>query len=193
MTSLTHPENWVNEYGDALYSFALIRVRNPAVAEDLVQETFLAALKARETFAGQSSEKTWLTGILKHKIVDHLRRAHRHVQTEDIEKSADLNAEPFDESGHWNVGIDRWKDPSASLQQEEFWSALSLCISALPEHLADLFTLREIEEMDTEEVCETLGISTPNNMWVMLSRTRMKLRECMDKYWFNGLRAGGRS
>ncbi|MBI1195812.1 MAG: sigma-70 family RNA polymerase sigma factor [Gammaproteobacteria bacterium] len=170
-----------------------MRVRNPALAEDLVQETFLAALKARKTFEGQSSERTWLTGILKHKIIDHLRRAHRNVQTDDIEKSADMNAEPFDDRGHWNVSIDNWKDPSASLQQEEFWTALSRCISALPEHLADLFTLREIEEMDSDEVCETLGISTRNNMWVMLSRTRMKLRDCMDKHWFNGLREGGQS
>jgi len=170
-----------------------MRIRNPSVAEDLVQETFLAALKARENFAGQSSEKTWLIGILKHKLIDHLRRAHRHIQTDDIEKSADLNAERFDDRGHWSINIDTWDDPSASLQQEEFWAALSHCISGLPDHLADLFTLREIDEVDSEEVCEILGISTRNNMWVMLSRTRVRLRDCMDKHWFNGLRKGGQS
>ncbi len=188
MTTSTNPETWINDYGDALYSYALMRIRNPSIAEDLVQETFLAALKARENFAGQSSEKTWLIGILKHKLIDHLRRAHRDTQVEDIEKQADLNAEHFDDRDHWSVSIDTWKDPGASLQQEEFWNALSHCMSGLPEHLAHLFTLREIEDMDTEEVCRTLGISTRNNMWVMLSRTRMKLRDCMDKHWFSGLR-----
>ncbi len=194
--SVTHkidPTNWVNDYGDALFSYALLRIRNPAIAEDLVQDTFLAALKAKENFAGQSSVKTWLTGILKHKLIDHMRRAHRNVQTEDIEKSADLHAEHFDDRDHWSVSIDAWKDPGASLQQEEFWRALNHCIDGLPAHLADLFALRELEEMDSDEVCETLGISTRNNMWVMLSRTRMKLRDCMSRHWFNDRHRGQQS
>ncbi|NIR14014.1 MAG: hypothetical protein GWN86_08695, partial [Desulfobacterales bacterium] len=68
------PEAWVDQYGDYLYRYAISRIHEPAVAEDLVQETLLAALQGKEGFKGRSSEKTWLTGILKYKIVDYIRK-----------------------------------------------------------------------------------------------------------------------
>ncbi len=182
------PEQWLAAYGDALYSYALVRVRNPALAEDLVQETLLAALKARDRFAGQSSEKTWLIGILKHKLIDHLRRAHRQHQVEDIEGEADRHAmdqAAFDEQGNWKLPPGEWSRPDEALEQKEFWQAFQECLEGLPKHLADLFTLREIQGIESEEVRKTLEISTTNNMWVMLSRTRRRLRECLENHWFH--------
>lgn len=184
----TDPEQWLKLYGDALYSYALMRIRNPAIAEDLVQETFLAALKAHQRFAGKSSEKTWLIGILKHKLIDHLRKSGRQQQVEDIESEADRQAlgdSEFDDHGHWKTPPSDWPNPDKALEQEEFWKIFSHCITALPDHLADLFILRELQGIESEEVRRTLAISTTNNMWVMLSRTRQRLRRCLEKHWFS--------
>ncbi len=184
----TDPEQWLDLYGDALYSYALMRIRNPAIAEDLVQETFLAGLRAHERFAGKSSEKTWLIGILKHKLIDHLRKAGRQQQVEDIEGEADrhaLGGSEFDEQGRWKTPPADWPHPERALEQDEFWQTFSDCLAALPDHLADLFILREIQGIDSEDVRRTLEISTTNNMWVMLSRTRQRLRRCLEKHWFH--------
>lgn len=186
-TAVSEPRTWVEQYGDALYRYALLRLQDPALAEDLVQETFLAALKARERFAGRSSEKTWLIGILKHKMADHLRRQRRTRETGDIEAESDrLQAELFDRKGHWAIAPGAWDNPDGSLESARFWEAFRACISALPSHLADLFILREINELPGDEICKVLEISTTNNMWVMLSRTRMRLRQCLEERWFSG-------
>ncbi len=181
------PEQWLASHGDALYSYALVRVRDSALAEDLVQETLLAALKARERFAGRSSERTWLIGILKHKLIDHLRRSQRQHPVEDIEDEADrrnLDQAVFDERGHWKIPPGEWPHPEAALERTEFWQAFQDCLEALPGRLADLFVLREIQGVDSEEVRKALEISTTNNMWVMLSRTRRRLRQCLERHWF---------
>jgi len=185
VNTLTDPETWVSQHGDAMYRYALMRLKNPTVAEDLVQETFLAALKARHNFAGKSSEKTWLIGILKHKIIDHFRKSKREVLVEDINTEADHQDEFFDENGHWNTRIGVWNRPNEALEQKEFWEIFSSCISDLPEHLADLYILREINGMQSDEVCKVLNISTTNNMWVMMSRARMRIRRCLEARWFN--------
>ncbi len=185
VNTLTDPETWVSQHGDAMYRYALMRLKNPTVAEDLVQETFLAALKARHNFAGKSSEKTWLIGILKHKIIDHFRKSKREVLVEDINAEADHQDEFFDENGHWNTRFGVWNRPNEALEQKEFWEIFSSCISDLPEHLADLYILREINGMQSDEVCKVLNISTTNNMWVMMSRARMRIRRCLEARWFN--------
>ncbi len=100
LASIDNPESWVDSYGDFLYRFALSRVKDPAVAEDLVQETFLAALRARENFKGQSAGRTWLVAILKHKIVDHIRKKIREPSTDKIETLMDTSDPDFDERGH---------------------------------------------------------------------------------------------
>jgi len=182
---LSDPETWVSQHGDAMYRYALMRLNNPAVAEDLVQETFLAALKARDNFAGKSSEKTWLIGILKHKIIDYFRKNSREQPVEDINTEADRQDEFFDEEGHWNTTFGVWNRPNEALEQKEFWQIFSSCISDLPAHLADLYILREINGMQTDEVCKVLNISTTNNLWVMLSRARMRIRRCLEAHWFN--------
>ena len=178
------PSTWVDRYGDALYRYALLRVREPTIAEDLVQETFLAALTARQRFAGDSSEKTWLTGILKHKIIDYFRKNKHEQSNDDIDALARQQDACFDERGHWLTTIDSWDDPEQSLQQQAFHRILSECVAMMPAKLADLFILHEFRDMDNDSLCKALDISSTNNMWVMMSRARMRLRDCLDKNWF---------
>ncbi len=182
---ISDPNSWVAQHGNALYRYALLKMRDQSQAEDMVQEAFLAALKARDRFSGQSSEKTWLIGILKHKIIDHFRKHKREQPSDDIEALAEQLDQQFDHTGHWNLSLTRWQNPDQAHENSEFWKVFAACIAHLPDHLADLFILREIKGLTTDEICKLLEISTTNNMWVMLSRARMRLRNCLDSRWFN--------
>jgi len=185
MSAVSDPSTWVAQHGDALFRYALMKMRDESQAEDMVQETFLAALKARENFSGNSSEKTWLIGILKHKIIDHFRKHKREQSSDDIESLTEQLDQQFDRTGHWSIPMRTWQEPEQAHEDKEFWKVFSACIAHLPEHLADLFILREIKGLSSEDVCKLLDISTTNNMWVMLSRARMRLRGCLDARWFN--------
>ncbi|MCB1749303.1 MAG: sigma-70 family RNA polymerase sigma factor [Gammaproteobacteria bacterium] len=186
MAATADPEAWLDSHGDALYAFAMMRVRNAAVAEDLVQETLLAALGALAGFDGRSSERTWLIGILKHKLIDHLRRAGRE-QTADTtsDDEAVWNAR-FDHTGHWAEPPRDWGDPARIAENDGLRQALAGCIARLPERQRLLFVLREVDGLDTDELLDTLGISSANNLWVMLSRARAALRECIERTWGGG-------
>lgn len=185
MHELSDPDTWLDQYGNTLYRHALLRLNNSTLAEELVQETLLAALQARSGFAGKSSEKTWLVGILKHKIIDHLRRAARE-QTVDCNSELEaLLSESFDEHGRWKIDVSAWSDPDKALESEQLRKVLEKCLSGLPERLSHLFILREIDGLNSSEICKVLNISTTNNLWVMLSRMRMQLRQCLDTHWFN--------
>lgn len=180
----TDPATWVDEHGDYLYRFALSRLRHRDVAEDLVQETFLAALRARERFAGASTERTWLAGILKRKIVDHLRRKGREQPASDLAAGAPGTEGLFDERGNWSKQPGRWPgDPSAVFERQEFWAVFGACLRKLPERLANAFALREIEGLDSQQVCQALDTSA-NNLWVMLHRARLGLWRCLESNWF---------
>lgn len=182
---MTEPENWVDNYGDALFAFALSRVRDRALAEELVQETFLAALGARKSFKGQSTERTWLTGILKHKIVDHFREVGREEPLSDIDGVTEAVDAFFDERGRWKVGPSKWNfNPVKILEQKEFWKVFQKCLDQLSHGLARVFTLREINGLTTEEVCKVLGISSTNK-WVRMHRARMLIRRCLEVGWFD--------
>ncbi|MCP5524994.1 MAG: sigma-70 family RNA polymerase sigma factor [Verrucomicrobiales bacterium] len=181
---------WVEEHGDILFRHALARVRNAAQAEDLVQETFLAALKARDRFAGRSSERTWLVGILKHKLIDHLRKSARETSFTDLECLAETEASSFMQEGlsrgKWQAETqpqDWHADPSASLDREAFWLVFRECLGGLPARVADAFLLREMDGLETGDICTSLGIS-PGNFWVMLHRARLALRRCLEINWF---------
>lgn len=175
---------WLERHGDVLYRFALARIRDERQAEDLVQETLLAALQARARYAGGASEQTWLIGILKHKLADFFRRSSRESAEEFDEDTALLNMEgAFDARGHWQIEVSHWAEPESSLEQSQFWEALAACVERLPPRLALLFTLREVDGVETGELCETMQI-TQNNLWVMLSRMRLQLRNCLDVSWF---------
>jgi RNA polymerase sigma-70 factor (ECF subfamily) len=182
---LLDPEEWVDQYGDYLYRYALSRVRDPANAEDLVQETFVAALHTRQTFQGRSSEKTWLTAILKHKIMDHFRKQSREQPSDDIETLAESVDEVFDEKGNWKIKPTEWAaDPVKLYEQKEFWGVFYRCLSELSRRLATAFTLREMDGLSTEEICKTLNVSA-TNVWVMLYRARMYIRRCLEINWFD--------
>ncbi|TVR52152.1 MAG: sigma-70 family RNA polymerase sigma factor [Puniceicoccaceae bacterium] len=182
------PDRWVDCYGDYLYQYALARVRERAVAEDLVQDTFLAALKSRDRFRGQSSERTWLVGILRHKLFDYLRRKAREVLQEmDLhqdEGSRRMHSSGFSK-GCWikeEVPND-WVSPADSLCEKEFWMVLDECCSKMPRAFARVFLLREMDGMESRDICETLKISQ-SNLWVMLHRARLALQRCLQSNWF---------
>ncbi|MDD5033734.1 MAG: sigma-70 family RNA polymerase sigma factor [Methylococcaceae bacterium] len=181
------PDQWIDEDGDYLLRFTLIRVQNESADENLVQETLLAALSALHRRSGQSSERTWLTGILKHKIVDHFRRSWRERPLED-DPPTDWPDEPgmdefFAPDGHWELKPAGWGNPFRSLEQSQFFDVLQNCMQRLSPKLAQLFVLKEIHEMSNEEICKELGVSS-TNVWVMLYRARMGLRQCLESRWF---------
>jgi RNA polymerase sigma-70 factor (ECF subfamily) len=187
---LSDPERWVTEHGDYLFRYALGRLRDPAKAEDAVQETFLAALKGGKSFAGKSAEKSWLIGILKNKIFDHYRKAARETSFTDLDFYADEESDRFVADGvgqgGWihELGPLEWSaDPGASLDHELFWKTFHDCSSKLPKNVATVFTLREVDGVDSKKICATLNISE-SNLWVMLHRARMALRRCLETNWF---------
>lgn len=184
---MNNTNNWLNEHGDYLYRFALARLRNPHQAEDAVQETMLAAIK-NHSFEGESSARTWLTGILKHKIIDLQRKQIREQPLSDI---VDLDASDtsmddfFDHTGHWVDKPQMWGIPDNTLEQKQFFNMLSGCLDKLPAKLAAIFMMRDVNELENENICKELDIST-TNAWVMLYRARMGLRKCLEMHWVTG-------
>ena len=184
------PERWVEEHGDYLFKFALVRLRDATKAEDMVQETFLAALKGCDKFAGRSAEKSWLVGILKHKILDHYRKAGRETAFTDLDFYSDEESDRFLQDGMlkggWihELGPMEWSpDPGASLDSEAFWQTFHHCSDKLPKNISTVFTMREVDGLESKEICRLLNISE-NNLWVMLHRARMALRRCLETHWF---------
>jgi len=185
----SHPECWVDDYGDYLFKYALSRLRDPVRAEDAVQETFLAALKGGKNFQGRSAEKSWLVGILKNKIFDYYRKAGRETAFTDLEFYQDEESDRFVADGmmkdSWihDSGPQEWNSPGASLDSEVFWQTYRDCATKLPKNIATAFTLREVDGVESKEICALLNISE-NNLWVMLHRARMALRRCLETNWF---------
>ena len=178
---------WVDEHGDCLYRYALARVRKPEVAEDLVQETFLAAVRGYDKFGGRSSVRSWLCGILKHKIIDHYRKAARETSFTDMEFLVDEYSGKFVEVGFWQheAGPREWQPDAAEVMERgEFWETMQSCLSKLPQRIANVFSMREMEGVPSKEICALLSISE-SNLWVMLHRARMALRECLETNWFS--------
>ncbi len=187
------PENWIKDYGDYLYNYAFVRLNDKDAAIDLVQDTFVAALKAMGAFEGRSSEKTWLFSILKRKIIDHYRKAGRNKELKLVDKnfSNSENSDlPFygDENvmqGSWKA--DRvpqdWKmSPDSAVENEELSEILKQCISSLPEKWESVFTLKLIDELSTDQICKEMDI-TSSNLWVILHRAKLQLRECVSTKW----------
>jgi len=186
---LSDPERWVEEHGDYLFKYALSRLRDPAKAEDMIQETFLAALKGAKDFQGRSSEKSWLVGILKNKICDTYRKASRETSFTDLEFSSDEEGDRFISDGPFRdgwiheVGPQEWSNPGASLDNEAFWQTYRDCSKKLPKNVSTVFNLRELDGVESKAICAMLNI-TENNLWVMLHRARMALRRCLELNWF---------
>ena len=173
--------------------FARMHLRDSGAAEDMVQEALMAAMTSAKSFAGRSAFKTWMFAILRNKIVDHIRASAREIPATSLvgERELDAGLEEFDvlfdRRGLWNPE-DRpatWSDPEASFEQDAFWTVFDLCMNKLPEHIARVYTMRELLELDTAEICAELGI-TSNNCFVILHRARLGLRECLENRWFQG-------
>ena len=186
------PARWPDDHGDVLYRFALLRVKDPSVAEDLVQETFLAALKGIDSFRGGSSLRTWLVGILKHKIIDHFRRNRPEILAGDLATMDNETEEERLERGAIRDAAAAWKvSPEALVHDREFWDVFARCLEGLPEAHRRAFTLREIDGVKGEEICKILDI-TSTNLWVILHRARNRLRKCLDRNWFRDRPQTGR-
>ena len=180
MSSTTDPATWVDAYGDRLYRYALSRVRDAVSAEDLLQDTFLAAFKSRDRFKAESSELTWMTGILRNKIFELYRRQAKEVPLLPSDEDSDPELEFFN-GRHWSAPPRDWGgEPARSAESAEFSAALSSCLDALSRNAARAFILREMEGVEPRAAAEALGIA-PNHLAVLLYRARMRLRRCLER------------
>lgn len=178
----TLSSDWVETHADYLFNFAVGQVRDTNVAEDLVQETFLAAVKSQNNFSGKSSERTWLVGILRHKIYDHLRKTCRERAVRVDPMPAD-NEQSWEESLFWLHEVAaECQLPSRRMELDEFRESLETALGKLPTRIAQVFQLYAVEERSNREVCEQLNISE-SNLWVMLHRGRNQLREHLSEWW----------
>ena len=186
-SSRSSPEHSeIEQYRSYLLRYASLQLRDAGAAEDAVQNTLVAALEGLGRFSGKSSVKTWLTGILKHKIIDHMRRQAREQPL--ISGDADSNeAEAADalflDNGHWRQPPSNWGDPDKALENKAFMAVFEQCAKNMPVKTARAFMMREVMELSTEDICKELEVST-TNCWVILHRARLSLRECLEVKWF---------
>lgn len=194
--ALSDSQALVEKHGDFLYRFALMRVRNPDAAEDLVQETFLAALQGTYRDTGETAERRWMIGIMKHKIVDYYRRTAREAIQPHEPAAGHAADEGFLADGHWKAdpaALQAWPErPDGLIERRQFWDALAGCMERLPPKAAQVFTLRELDELDTEKICELLRL-TPTNFSVILHRARRQLRDCLSIRFFGQQQEGMKS
>ena len=166
-----------------LMRYARSQLRNDAWAEDAVSETLLVALEKHATFRGQSQLKTWVIGILKHKLIDELRHHSREIASSPAEGDDGLDDSIFAPDGHFREVPPDWGNPEAAFSEREFFRVLDACTERLPNQLGRVFLMREWLDLETTEICKQLSI-TPTNLWVMLHRARLRLRECLQINWF---------
>ncbi len=187
--TILKPEHWLNNYGDYLYGYAKLRVRNRDLAEDLVQDCLLSALKALNTFKGEASEKTWLTAILKNKIIDHYRKTSGQVADESYLQQTDAE---FSEGLYQSNGSSQgWMKPEAYikdwgqlpdelLENVELQQSLQKCLQKLPGKLAPVFFSKYLEDKNSDEICVAYKL-TNANYWVIIHRAKILLRTCLEK------------
>lgn len=181
---LLNPDRWINDYADALYSYTLPRVNDAALAEDLVQETFLSAWKARDSFKGEASEKSWLFTICKNKIIDHYRKKARDI-TQAMPESTGTDG-LFDEAEHWTHESQPgyWDMQQQPTDSKEFYAVLEKCRKKLQEMQQAVFSMKYLEDLDAAEICKVLNISA-SNYWVLIHRAKLQLRGCLEKNWIH--------
>jgi RNA polymerase sigma-70 factor, ECF subfamily len=171
-----------------LYRYALLQLGECHLADDAVQETLLIALQSLDRFQAKSALRTWLIGILKNKIADHWRRRQTEILTAEISQNPEDDNQTeqdfFMADGHWSSKPQTWSDPEAALKQQEFWVVYEACQNNLPATMANVFMLRELVGLETDEVCRETGISEAN-YWVTMHRARLRLRACLELRWFN--------
>ncbi len=185
-TEKANPSDWVTSYSDILYSYTVVRVGEREVAKDLVQETFLSALERLDTFRGESTEKTWLFSILKNKIIDHYRKksAERTVPSASVVGLGDEDPY-FEENGRWRpeeLPTDWGVGHLDQLRSKEFSSVLQQCFTRLTTQCRAVFMMKYLDELEFEEICKALMIST-SNYWVIIHRAKLQLRDCLERKW----------
>ncbi|WP_340074326.1 sigma-70 family RNA polymerase sigma factor [Leptobacterium sp. I13] len=181
--STLNPNQWIDKYADYLYNYTIARVSNNEIAQDIVQDTFLAALKASKNYKGDASERTWLISILKRKIIDHYRKINSKKGKAEV--LIDYNSDP-DSEGNWfeeQVADSFEMNAEDTIQNEELRLAIENCLGKLPEKQARVFKMKTIEGIDTEDICNEIGI-TPSNLWVIIHRARTSLVSCLEQNWF---------
>ncbi|MDG2128681.1 MAG: sigma-70 family RNA polymerase sigma factor [Fuerstiella sp.] len=180
---LANPERWVNEYGDYLYRYAWSRLRDENAADEVVQETFLAGIRFQDRFKGEGVERAWLLGILKRKLIDHIRMRNRYDRDGSYADTNDPSVQLFDQKGNWRAESFAAGTPDGQLESKEIWDVVRNCLQHIPKGQADVFLLSVMEEMDSDQICRELDIS-PSNLWVRLHRARLALAKCVGARWF---------
>lgn len=175
------PENWIGLYADQLLSYAVVRVPERDAAKDLVQDTFFTALRSKDNFRGEISEKNWLYLILRSRILDYYKK-RKEVLESDL--AADDDDDTFDDNGHWMDSRlpQEWSTDSI-VQNKEFMHVFLQCKSGLKVLQAQVFSMKYIDGEETETICKELGI-TSSNYWVLIHRAKLQLRNCIEKNWF---------
>lgn len=178
-----HPETWVDQYADYLFNYAVVRVSDPEIAKDLVQETFFAGLSSAKNYKGDATERTWLIAILKRKVIDHYRKINSKKGKAEVRINYSAGNDP---EGDWleeQVADPFGTNGENAIENEELGLAIQECISKLPQKQALVFTMKTIQGMSTEDICNELGIN-PSNLWVMVHRARTALMGCLNQNWF---------
>lgn len=178
-----NPKNWVDLHSDYLFNYTFKRIDNYDIARDIVQETFLAALKAMKNFRGQANERTWLTSILKRKIIDYYRKINSKKGKAEVKFNF---YEDGDNKGNWieeRVPQTWSNEAEQNIENEELKGVLNDCVENLPEKYRTVFLLKNVQNYQTEEICNELGI-TSSNLWVIIHRARHQLRACLESNWF---------
>ena len=183
------PAEWLDAYGDYLYRYALSRLRDSNAAEEVVQETFLAGIRKAAQCSGEGSQRGWLLGILKRKIIDHIRQRVRFNRDGVAGSDDDFAEQLFDETGHWRRSVAAWMNaPADAIESRELWEIVQNCLTHLPAGQASVFTLSVMEELESDQICRELDI-TPSNLWVRLHRARIGLANCVGARWGHGATA----
>lgn len=188
-TSSVAIKSWVNAYSDKMYSWALYKTNNKEAAEDLVQETFIAAFQSFDKFGEKSNPKTWLFGILNHKIADHFRKVYRQPIVNESDRNPEAGKDFldtfFDADESW-IKEQRpkpWPGDFHLLDNPDFVKTLQTCMNALPSNWFAAINLKYLEEKNGEIICQELEI-TPTNFWQILHRAKLQLRKCLEVHWF---------
>lgn len=182
----TEVDGWVRQWRGAMLRFARLHLSSPEDAEDVVQDTFAAALVLDPATLAGVDPRSYLFGILRHKVMDRLRHRYRAEVTTD-QPEDDLDALLFDGRGHWLGGVapKAWATPEAQLESDQFFRVVDICVNKLPAKPARVFSMKEFLECGAEEICVALGI-TRADYWQCLSRARKQIHLCLNQSWFGG-------
>lgn len=182
----TYAISHLEEHADYLFSYAMLKLRNKALAEDMVQDTLVSAIAASDGFTAQASVRTWLTTILKNRMIDHWRRQGREISVTDLigdHENEDSSMEDFfNEAGRWFEMPKAYPSPDKAMENKQFWSIFEQCLSRLKPRQAEIFFAREIHGMSNDEIRENFAVSE-SNVWVLMHRARLSLGKCLDFNW----------